>query len=247
MQKLIIANLKMNLIQEETKDYLSQLIPLVNGSKNTIVLCLPFTNLSLASQMLFGKNILIGAQNVHQEETGAYTGEISAKMLKDFDCEYVLVGHSERRAVGEKNKIINLKIKTLLKFGIKPVLCIGETEKEKEVGKTKYVLKQQLEQCLAGLYENELKSIVIAYEPVWAIGTGKNANLKEVIDAISYIREVIEQSYSVEASKSIQILYGGSVKPENAKTYLQAHQIDGALIGSASLNANSFAQIINEI
>lgn len=245
MKKLIIANLKMNLVQEETREYLSQLIPLIENSKNEIVVCFPYTNLSLASQMLFGKKILIGAQNVHNEESGAYTGEISAKMLKDFACEYVLVGHSERRAMGEKNKVINLKIKTLLKFGIKPVLCIGETIKEKEIDKTKFVLKQQLEQALAGLYENELKSIVIAYEPIWAIGTGENATVKIVLDVVKYIRDIIEQNYSLEASKNIQILYGGSVKQENSKSYLQHEQINGALVGSASLDAKSFALIVD--
>lgn len=245
MKKLIIANLKMNYVQEETKEYLTQLIPLIENSKNDVAICFPYTNLSLASQMLFGKKILIGAQNVHNEESGSFTGEISAKMLKDFDCEYVLVGHSERRTLGEKNKIINMKIKTLLKFGIKPVLCIGETIKEKEIDKTKIILKQQLEQALTGLYENELKSIVIAYEPVWAIGSGKNATIKDVLDAIKFIREIIEQNYSLEASKNIQMLYGGSVKPENAKTYLQHEQINGVLVGSASLNVNSFAQIVD--
>lgn len=247
MKKLIIANLKMNLVQEETKDYLTQLISLVAGTKNDVAVCFPYTNLSLASQMLFGKKIFIGAQNVHNEESGAYTGEISVKMLKDFACEYVLVGHSERRMAGEKNRTINLKIKTLLKFGIKPVLCIGETEKERETSKAKAVLKQQLEQALLGLYENELKSIVIAYEPVWAIGTGKNAQVKDVLEAVKFIREVIMQNYSAEASKNIQILYGGSVKSDNAKIYLAHEQINGALVGSASLNAKGFAQIVNEV
>lgn len=245
MRKLIIANLKMNYVQEETKDYLNKLLPLIENSKNDVAICFPYTNLSLASQMLFGKKIFVGAQNVHQEEAGAFTGEISAKMLKDFDCEYVLIGHSERRVLGEKNKVINMKIKTLLKFGIKPVLCVGETIKEREVDKTKITLKQQLEQALTGLYENELKSIVIAYEPVWAIGTGKNSTVKDVLDAIKFIRETIEQNYSFEASKNIQILYGGSVKAENAKAYLQHEQINGLLVGLSSLNANSFAQIID--
>lgn len=246
MKKLIIANFKMNFNQEETKDYLKSLLSLTENSENEIAICAPYTVLSVASQMLFQKPIKLGAQNVHQEEKGAYTGEISARMLKDFNCEYVLVGHSERRIhFEEKNKIINQKIKVLLKFGLKPVLCIGEDQKEKLAGKTEEVLKQQLEQALQGLYENELSSIVIAYEPVWAIGTGKTPTAKQANDTIKSIRNFFETNYSAVASKKMSILYGGSVKAENAKTFLQQSEINGALVGSASLNADEFAKIAN--
>jgi triosephosphate isomerase len=245
MKKLMIGNWKMNMVQEEARTYLNAFCSAVANSEHTIAICFPYTLLSLASQMLFGKNVLVGAQNVHQEEGGAHTGEISAKMLKDFSCEYVLVGHSERRKhFFEKNKIINSKIKVLLKYGIKPVLCVGENQKEREENKTKQVIKTQIEQALAGLYENELKSLVITYEPVWAIGTGKNANAKQVIEVIKYIRECVEHLFSAAAAKNLQILYGGSVKPENAKSYLSNSEINGLLVGGASLNAQSFAKII---
>ena len=246
MKKLIIANFKMNFGQEETKDYLKSLLSLVSTSENEVVVCPPFTSLAVASHMLFGKNIKLGAQNVHQEESGAYTGEISAKMLKEFNCEYVLVGHSERRNYfGEKNKIINSKIKTLLKYGLKPVLCIGESEKERIAGKTNVILKQQMEQGLQGLYENELKSVVIAYEPVWAIGTGVTPSPKEVLDTVKAIKGFIESNYSLTAANNIMIIYGGSITPENAKGFLQYEEINGALVGSASLNSESFSKIIN--
>lgn len=247
MKKLMIGNWKMNMGQEETKSYLNAFCAEVANSEHTIAICFPFTHLSLASQMLFGKNVLVGAQNVHQEENGAYTGEISAKMLKDFDTEYVLVGHSDRRQqFAEKNKVINAKIKILLKYGIKPVLCVGENQKEREDDKTKQVLKMQIEQALVGLYENELKSVVIAYEPVWAIGTGKNASAKDVLDVVKFIRECVEQLYSSAAAKSLQVLYGGSIKVENAKNYLSHDSINGILVGGNSLNAQSFAKIICE-
>jgi triosephosphate isomerase (TIM) len=245
MKKLFIANLKMNFTQEQIKDYIKFFLTLVSD-KHDVVICPPYTSLSVASQMLFGQKILIGAQNVHQEEFGAYTGEVSAKMLKELACEYVLIGHSERRQYfAEKNKTINLKIKTCMKYGMKPVLCVGETEKEKQTGKTNLVLKNQVEQALTGLYENELKSIVIAYEPVWAIGTGKTPTPKDVLLSVETIRQTVCQIYSEAAGKNLIVLYGGSLKPENAKSFLQHDQINGALVGTASLDAQSFAKIIN--
>lgn len=247
MKKIIIANMKMNFTREKTKKYLKELLTLTKDSEHQIVVCLPFTSLSVANQMLFGKDIFIGAQNVHQEESGAYTGEVSAEMLKELDCEYVIVGHSERRQYfGEENKTINSKIKTLMKYGIKPILCIGETKQQRRAGKTQQVLSKQLETAFSGLYENELGSIVVAYEPIWAIGTGVSATSKEALEAIKYIRSVIKQNYSEEISKQINIVYGGSVKPDNAKTYLTHKQINGGLIGGASLNAKTFANIVKE-
>lgn len=247
MKKLIVANLKMNFGQEETKQYINALISNISNDKNEVAVCFPFTNLSVASQILFGKKIFIGAQNVHQEESGAFTGEISAKMLKELECEYVLVGHSERRQYFcEKNKIINAKIKTLMKYGIRPILCVGETEKEFENEKTKQIIKMQIEQAINGLYENELKSVVIAYEPTWAISSGKNLSIKQSVEIVKFIREIIKQNYSQSACESAQILIGGSIKNENVKGYLQQHEINGVLIGSASLNAIGFAKIINE-
>jgi len=244
MKKIIIANLKMNFTQEDTKNYLDELIALSETTTNKLVVCFPYTSLSLAKDMLLNTKILIGAQNVHQNDFGAFTGEISAKMLKDLSCKIVLVGHSERRMYFEEsNKLINEKIKTLLKYGMKAVLCVGESLKERETSKTKQVLKQQLEQALNGLYENELKNVLIAYEPVWAIGTGKTPTGKQVEESAKYIRDIISQNFSEKAAKSINILYGGSLKPDNAKTFLSLSEINGALVGGASLNPESFIKI----
>lgn len=244
MKKIIIANLKMNFTQEETKRYLDKLLPNSESLANKLAVCFPYTNLSLASDMLFGKKVLLGAQNVHHEDSGSYTGEISAKMLSGFSCKYVLVGHSERRK-HETNKEINEKIKALLKYGMKAVLCVGETLKERETSKTKSSVKQQIEQALFGLYENELKNVVIAYEPVWAIGSGKTPTAKQVQQIAEYIRDIIKQNFSEKASKNITILYGGSIKPENCKTFLTIDQIDGALVGGASLNPDLLVKIAN--
>lgn len=244
MKKIIIANLKMNFTQEDTKNYLDELITLSESITNKLVVCFPYTSLALAKDMLLNTKIIIGAQNVHQNESGAFTGEISAKMLKDLSCKIVLVGHSERRMYFEESyKLINEKIKTLLKYGMRAVLCIGETLKERETSKTKQVLKQQLEQALNGLYENELKNVLIAYEPVWAIGTGKTPTGKQIEECAKYIRNVISQNFSEKAAKNMNILYGGSLKPDNAKTLLSLSEINGALVGVASLNPDSFIKI----
>ena len=244
MKKIIIANLKMNFTQEDTKNYLDELITLSESITNKLVVCFPYTRLALAKDMLLNTKIIIGAQNVHQNESGAFTGEISAKMLKDLSCKIVLVGHSERRMYFEESyKLINEKIKTLLKYGMRAVLCIGETLKERETSKTKQVLKQQLEQALNGLYENELKNVLIAYEPGWAIGTGKTPTGKQIEECAKYIRNVISQNFSEKAAKNMNILYGGSLKPDNAKTLLSLSEINGALVGGASLNPDSFIKI----
>lgn len=234
----------MNFTQEDTKNYLDELITLSESITNKLVVCFPYTSLALAKDMLLNTKIIIGAQNVHQNESGAFTGEISAKMLKDLSCKIVLVGHSERRMYFEESyKLINEKIKTLLKYGMRAVLCIGETLKERETSKTKQVLKQQLEQALNGLYENELKNVFIAYEPVWAIGTGKTPTGKQIEECAKYIRNVISQNFSEKAAKNMNILYGGSLKPDNAKTLLSLSEINGALVGGASLNPDSFIKI----
>lgn len=246
MKKYLVANLKMNFTQEECKQYLTELMPLVANSQNKIGICFPYTDLPLAKDMLFDSKIKIGAQNVHEAESGAYTGEISAKMLKELGCEFVLVGHSERRQYfAENNKQINQKIKMLLKYGIKPILCIGETKSERENKKTNIILKAQLEGCLSGLYENEVKSIIVAYEPVWAIGTGVQPTAKKVDDVCKFIRETITQSFSEKAGKNLCILYGGSLKIENAKQFLTLSNINGGLVGGASLQAENFAKLIN--
>ena len=246
MKKFIISNLKMNFTQEECKNYLNQLEPLLQNSTNKIGIAFPFTNLLLAKDMLLNSKILIGAQNVHEEESGAYTGEISARMLKDLSCNFVIVGHSERRQYNnETNKGINLKIKRLLKHGMKAILCVGETKSERDNKKTNTIIKGQIEGALAGLYENELKSLIIAYEPVWAVGTGVQPTPKQIEHECKFIREVISQNFSEKAGKNICIIYGGSLKPDNAKQIFALENVDGGLIGGASLQPESFAKLAN--
>lgn len=244
MKKLVIANLKMNFTQEECKNYLNQLKPLLKDVKNEVGICFPYTNLVLAKDMLFGSKILIGAQNVHEEENGAFTGEISAKMLKELSCGFVLVGHSERREYfNETNKAINLKIKKLLKYGMKAVLCVGETKSQRDNNKTNVIVKGQIEGALAGLYENELNNVIIAYEPVWAVGTGVQPTGKQVEKVCAYIREVINNNFSQTASQNIKIIYGGSIKVDNAKQFFGLENVNGMLVGGASLQPENFAKL----
>lgn len=247
MKKFIMGNFKMNFDKQQMKTYLEKLEKVLTETKNEIVIFPSFTNLDFAGKKLKNLNIFLGGQNVNENEDGAFTGEVSAKMLKGLDVSYVLVGHSERRKLFyETNSKINLKLKTLLKYGIKPVLCIGETEKERLQEQTEHVLTIQLLEGLKGIYENELESIVVAYEPVWAIGTGKNASEKDVLDAVKHIRNVIKENYSKIASEKLVVLYGGSLKSSNAKTYLSHKEVNGALIGGSSLDAEEFAKIILE-
>lgn len=244
MRNFVIANLKMNFTQDECKKYLKDVEENMHGVTNKVGIAFPYTHLSLAKDMLLSSKILIGAQNVHEEESGAYTGEISAKMLKEFSCGFVLVGHSERRQnYNETNKAINLKIKRLLKYGMKAVLCVGETKSERDNKKTNTIIKGQIEGALSGLYENELKNVVIAYEPVWAVGTGVLPSTKDVDKVCKHIRDVITQNFSEKAGKGICILYGGSLKPENAKQYFALENVNGGLIGGASLQPENFIKI----
>lgn len=246
MKKYLIANLKMNFTQEECKNYLLHLLPLISNTSNKVGISFSYTNLTIAKDMLFDSKVLMGAQNVHEEESGAYTGEISTKMLKELECDFCLVGHSERRQYfNENNKQINLKIKQLLKYGINPILCIGETKAERDNDKTNQILKGQIEGALSGLYENEIKSVTIAYEPVWAIGTGVQPTAKQVETVCDYIREIVGQNFSQKSAKNLCILYGGSLKPENAKQFFSLSTVNGGLIGGASLQAESFAKLVN--
>lgn len=211
----------------------------------TVIVCPPYTSLSLASSLLKGSIIKLGAQNMYFEEQGAFTGEISAAMLKSAGCEYVIIGHSERRTIfRETNGMINLKIKKALGSGLKPVFCIGETLEEREKGITNEVLKTQLEEGLAGLGEDDVNKIIIAYEPVWAIGTGRTATPEQAQEAHKFIRNVIGEKFSPAVAGNIIIQYGGSVKPDNAAELLKQEDIDGALVGGACLKADSFLSII---
>ncbi len=213
-------------------------------SDREVLVCPPFTSLYPVGKELKGSSIKLGAQNMFYEEEGAYTGEISPVMLKDVGCSFVILGHSERRNIfKEDDELINKKVLSAVEHGLVPILCVGEKLKEREEGKTKEVVKRQVVNGLKGLRGD--KEFVIAYEPVWAIGTGKSATPEMAQEVHAFIREVLKELFGEETANKVRILYGGSVKPENAKGLLSMPDIDGALVGGASLKAESFAKIVN--
>jgi triosephosphate isomerase len=212
----------------------------------TVVICPPFTSLALAGTMLKGSQIRLGAQNMSQHDEGAFTGEISWNMLRSAGCEYVILGHSERRQYfGEKDELINAKAKKALASHLKPIVCVGETLAEREQGITDRVITAQVKGVLAGLTKSEMSSVVIAYEPVWAIGTGKTATPAQAQEVHQLIRKLISQMYDWPLAEGTVIQYGGSVKPDNAADLLSQKDIDGALVGGACLKADLFASIVN--
>ncbi len=248
MKKLIVANFKMNQNLNEAKQYFTKFVANFKGERANVIFCPPFVSLSLANYFLQGTPIKLGAQNVNEEEAGAYTGEISANMLKSVGAEYVIIGHSERRnKFKESDKLINKKIKTSLKNGLKCILCVGESAIDKNSGKTSEIIRKQLEEDLKGLYENELESVIIAYEPIWAIGTGNNASVKDVEMVAKIIRKVIYENFSEKASRDIQLLYGGSLNEKNYQALLGSNGIDGGLFGGVSLKVDSFLNIANSV
>lgn len=211
-----------------------------------VIICPPFTSLDTANTLLKESSIKLGAQNMYFEESGAFTGEVSASMLKSVGCEFVILGHSERRTIfGESDELINKKNKKAIQSGLKPIFCIGETLEQRENGTTNQVVKNQVEKGLRGISESDLANVIIAYEPVWAIGTGKTATPEQAEEVHLFIRNLIENLYSKSAADKIIIQYGGSVKPENAKELLSQPNIDGALVGGACLKGESFLAIID--
>lgn len=247
-RKVVAGNWKMN------KD-LSGTIELISAIKNElsksetsteVIVCPPFTSLESASTLLKGGSINLGAQNMHYEDSGAFTGEISAKMLKSVGCQYVILGHSERRTLfGESDEMINKKIKKAVSAGLKPIFCVGETLEERESGSTEKVVETQIRNGLSGLNETELSELIIAYEPVWAIGTGKTATPQQAQDVHQFIRNLISELFSNNFAEKLVVQYGGSVKPDNAAELFSQPDIDGGLIGGASLKADAFLAIVN--
>lgn len=232
MKSLIVANWKMNIGIKESISYINKFKTLIKNDKNDIVICPPFTLLNTVKEQLKNTHIKLGAQNMYFEEEGAFTGEISASMLKDVGCEYVILGHSERRQIfGETDELINKKIKAALKHNLKPILCIGETLKQRGNNETMNIIKNQISCCLKNIKDD----IVIAYEPIWAIGTGKNATPEQAEEVHKFIRNLL--------SKNTKIIYGGSMKPENAQELLSMPNINGGLVGGASLDPKSFSKI----
>ncbi|MFA7419509.1 MAG: triose-phosphate isomerase [Melioribacteraceae bacterium] len=248
-KKVIAGNWKMNNDLNGTVNLISDLKKGVNDqTKATVIVCPPFTSLETAQTLLKDSLIKFGAQNMYFEESGAFTGEISPSMLKSVGCEYVILGHSERRTIfGESDQIINKKIKTAIKHNLKPIFCIGETLEEREKGVTFDIIEKQIRFGLEGLTESDLTTMIIAYEPVWAIGTGKTASNEQAQEVHEFIRNLITKLFSAEFAQKLIIQYGGSVKPENAKELLGQQDIDGALVGGACLKADSFLKIIDAI
>jgi triosephosphate isomerase len=245
-KKVIAGNWKMHNDISSTIALISEIKKgLSLNDKVDVIICPPFTSLETASALIKGTPIKLGAQNLYFEESGAYTGEISAKMLLSVGTEYVIIGHSERRTLfNESNSMLNKKIKAAVKNGLKPIYCVGETLEEREKNRTFGVIETQLREGLEGLSSGELSNLIIAYEPVWAIGTGRNATAEQAEEVHLFIRNLIAKIYSAPFAANLIIQYGGSVKPENSAELLHRPDIDGALVGGACLKADSFLKII---
>jgi len=245
-RKVIAGNWKMNMLPGEAIEFITELEPLVKDTKNEVILCVPYTDLFYALLTAQNTNIKIGAQNMHFEEKGAYTGEVSGKMLKSINVEYVIIGHSERRQYfNETDETVNKKIKAAFANGLKPIVCVGETLEQREAGKTVEIITKQTELALEGLTDEQVKNTIIAYEPIWAIGTGKTATSKDANNSIKEIRNKIADIYGKDVAEEVIIQYGGSVKSTNAKELFEMSDIDGGLVGGASLKAEEFSKIVN--
>ena len=243
---IIAGNWKMNNTIAETKALIEELKPLVKDANCDVVICTPYTDLATAVELTKGSNIKVGAENVHWAEKGAFTGEISAKMLVELGVEYVIIGHSERRQYfGETDATVNARTKAALAAGLKPIICVGETLEQREKNRTKSVLRKQVNGAFDGIEAEELTNIVVAYEPVWAIGTGKTATSEQAEETIKNIRSMIAKLYGRKLANKLRIQYGGSMNPKNAHELMEQPDIDGGLIGGASLKAIDFSQVVN--
>jgi triosephosphate isomerase len=243
---IIAGNWKMNLTIEEAKSFMMAVDGLVPHKEELeTIVCVPFTHIQALVELVREKPIFIGAQNMHFEENGAYTGEVSPKMLSSLEVKYVIIGHSERRQFfNETNETVNQKAHAAHNHGLTPIICVGENEAQWEARQTKEVVKEQVVKALANLNGEQVRKSVLAYEPIWAIGTGRSSSSVEANEVISYIRSVVEELYGIEVAQDIRIQYGGSVKPENIKEYMSKSDIDGALVGGASLKPESFLQLL---
>ena len=245
-RKVIAGNWKMNMLPNEAIKFIEDLTPLVKDTENEVILCVPYTDLFYSLLTAQNTNIKIGAQNMHFEEKGAYTGEVSAQMLKSINVEYVIIGHSERRQYfNETDETVNKKIKAAFANGLKPIVCVGETLEEREAGKTAEIITKQTELALEGLTNEQVANTIVAYEPIWAIGTGKTATKEDANNSIKEIRSKIAEIYGQETANEVIIQYGGSVKSANAKDLFEMSDIDGGLVGGASLKADEFSKIVN--
>jgi triosephosphate isomerase len=244
--KVMAANWKMYKTPDQTREFFRDFLPLVAGhTRDEIVVCPPYIDLADAMEAVKGSSVAIGAQNVHWKEEGAFTGEVSAAMLLALGVRHVIVGHSERRQYfGETDDTVNIRLKAALEAGLTPICCVGEVLEEREAGLTDDVLRRQCVRAFHAISAKKAAKMVVAYEPVWAIGTGKTATPEIAAEAHAVIRREATEIFGEEFSGKLRILYGGSVKPENAATLMAQEEIDGALVGGASLNAKSFAAIV---
>jgi len=251
MRRTVVAgNWKMNNNLSEAVSLISDLKKELGGSELNadVIICPPFVSLDTAKELIKDSVIQLGAQNMYFEESGAFTGEISAEMLKSVGCQYVILGHSERRVIFEEpNETINRKVKKALASELKPIFCIGETLEERESGITNKVVEEQIRKGLEGLSNRDMEKVIIAYEPVWAIGTGKTASPEQAQEVHAFIRNLLASIFTREVAEATILQYGGSVKPENAKELLSQKDIDGALVGGACLKAEPFTGIIKSV
>ncbi len=247
MRKPIIAgNWKMNKTAAEAKELVTELLPKVKNAACDVVVCVPFTDIKTVAELVKGSNVAVGAQNVAWAESGAFTGEISAAMLKEAGATYVIIGHSERRRYyGETDATVNSRLVRALESGLKPIVCVGELLEERESGKTEEVCRMQVEGAFNGISADDAAKVVIAYEPVWAIGTGKTATDEQANETIGYIRSVVKKLYGAKVSDAMRIQYGGSMNAKNVAGLMAQPEIDGGLIGGASLKAEDFSIIVN--
>ena len=245
-KKLIAANWKMYKVPDDTHDFFRNFLPLVaDHTRDEIVVCPPFVDLPAAVEAAKGSNLSIGAQDMHWEKEGAFTGEISSGMLLAVGCTHVIIGHSERRQYfGETDDTVNMKLKVALEAGLTPIVCVGEVLEEREAGLTDDVLRRQCLRAFHAISAKKAAKLVVAYEPVWAIGTGKTATPQIAAQAHQLIRSEAAKALGDKLADNLRILYGGSVKPENAKALMSEQEIDGALVGGASLDPKSFAAIV---
>lgn len=247
LRKAVVAgNWKMNNDRNAAKKLITELAPMVKDAACEVVLCVPYTNLETALSLCKGTNMHVGAENCHWAKSGAFTGEISAEMLAEMGVEYVIIGHSERRQYfGETDQTVNARVRAALDAGLKVILCVGEVLEQREQGITEEVVSLQTKVALGGVSEEELSRVIIAYEPVWAIGTGKTATAEQAEEVCAIIRGVVAKLYTKAAADALTIQYGGSMKPGNAKELLSKEDVDGGLIGGAALVASDFAAIID--
>lgn len=247
LRKAVVAgNWKMNNDRNAAKKLITELAPMVKDAACEVVLCVPYTNLETALSLCEGTNMHVGAENCHWAKSGAFTGEISAEMLTEMGVEYVIIGHSERRQYfGETDQTVNARVRAALDAGLKVILCVGEVLEQREQGITEEVVSLQTKVALGGVSEEELSRVIIAYEPVWAIGTGKTATAEQAEEVCAIIRGVVAKLYTKAAADALTIQYGGSMKPGNAKELLSKEDVDGGLIGGAALVASDFAAIID--